>query len=84
MTEDDYEIVSVESTIPPERMGGSGWYCYVIGQGTNTIRGYKQGSLEAVRQSAEEMVTRLNERRLGKHGRGYLDMSKQGKTVRRK
>ena len=64
--EDDYEIVSVESTIPPEPTGGTGWHCYVIGQGKNTIRGYQQGSLEAVRQSAEEIVTSLNERRLGK------------------
>jgi hypothetical protein len=63
---DNYEIVSVESTIPPAHMGGTGWHCYVIGQGSNTIRGYQQGSLEAVRQSAEEIVRRLNERRLGK------------------
>ena len=84
MIEDDYEIVSVESTIPPEHMAGTGWHCYVIGQGTNTIRGYQQGSLEAVRQSAEEIVTRLNERRLGKRGLGYLDMSNHGKAVERK
>mgnify|MGYP001552205102 FL=1 len=84
MIEDDYEIVSVESTNPPERMTGTGWHCYVIGQGTNTIRGYQQGSLEAVRQSVEEIVTRLNERRLGKRGLGYLDMSNHGKAVERK
>jgi hypothetical protein len=40
LIEDDYEVVSVESTIPPEHMGGTDWHCYVIGQGTNTIRGY--------------------------------------------
>ena len=84
MIEDDYEIVSVESTNPPERMTGTGWHCYVIGQGTNTIRGYQQGSLEAVRQSVEDIVTRLNERRLGKRGLGYLDMSNHGKAVERK
>jgi hypothetical protein len=84
LIEDDYEIVSVESTIPPEHMTGTGWHCYVIGQGTNTIRGYQQGSLEAVRQSADEIVTRLNERRLGKRGMGYLDMSNRSKAVQRK
>ena len=84
MIEDDYEIVSVESTIPPEPMTGTVWHCYVIRQGTNTIRGYRQGSLETVRRSAEEIVTRLNERRLGKRVRGYLDMSNHGKAVERK
>ena len=84
MIEDDYEIVSVESTIPPEHMAGTDWHCYVIVQGTNTIHGYQQGSLEAVRRSAEEIVTRLNERRLGKRGLGYLDMSNHGKAAERK
>ena len=84
MIEDDYEIVSVESTVPPEPMGGTGWHCYVIGQGTNTIRGYQQGSLAAVRQSVEEIVTRLNERRLGKRGLGYLNTSNHGTPVERK
>jgi len=69
LIEDDYEIMSVESTDPPEHMGGIGWHCYVIGQGANTIRGYRQGSLETVRQSVEEIVARLNERRLGKRGK---------------
>ena len=84
LIEDDYEIISVESTVPPEHMGGTGWHCYVIGQGTNTIRGYQQGSLENVRQSVEEIVTRLNERRLGKRGRVYLDMTKHAEKGERK
>jgi hypothetical protein len=84
LIEDDYEIVSVESTIPPEHMDGTDWHCYVIGQGTNTIRGYQQGSLEIVRQSVEEIVTRLNERRLGKRGLGYLNTSNHGTAVERK
>jgi hypothetical protein len=84
LIEDDYEIVSVESTVPPEHLGGTGWHCYVIAQGTNTIRGYQQGSLEAVRQSVEDIVARLNERRLGKRRLGYLDTSNHGKAVERK
>ena len=83
MIEDDYEIVSVESTVPPEHMDGTDWHCYVIGQGSNTIRGYQQGSLENVRQSVEEIVTLLNERRLGKRGTAYMDMTKQSKKVER-
>ena len=81
MIEDHYKIVSVESAVPPEHMGGTGWHCYVIGQGANTIRGYQQGSLEIVRQSVEAIVTRLNERRLGKRGRVYQDRTKHGKKV---
>jgi len=81
LIEDDYEVVSVKSAVPPEHMVGTGWHCYVIGQGTNTIRGYQQGSLEIVRQSVEEIVTRLNERRLGKRGRVYQDRTNQGKKV---
>ena len=77
--EDDYEIVSVESTVPPEHLAGTDWYCYVIRLGTNTIRGYRQGSLETVRQSAEAIVMRLNERRVGKRGRVHLEMSNHSK-----
>ncbi len=83
MIEDDYEIISVESTVPPERMDGTGWHCYIIGQGTNRIRGYQQGSLETVRQSVEEIVTRLNERRLGKRGQVCLNITNHGKKVER-
>ena len=84
MIEDDYEIVSLVSTIPPAHMDGTDWYCYVIGQGSNTIRGYQQGSLEAVREAVEEIVMRLNERRLGKRGRVHLDMSNHGKKAAQK
>ena len=84
MIKKDYEIVSVEATSPPNNLDGSGWHCYVIGQGDNLIRGYKQGSLEIVRQSAQEIVMRLNERRFGKRGRVHLDMSKQDPKVQRK
>lgn len=83
LIEDDYKLVSVESTVPPGHMGGTGWHCYVIAQGTNTIRGYQQGSLEAVRQSVEEIVARLNERRLGKRGRAYLHITNDGKKGER-
>ena len=60
-------------------MEGSGWHCYIIEQGDNTIRGYQQGSAKAVRSAVEEIVARLNERRYGKSGRVHLTMSNQGK-----
>lgn len=79
LTDEDYEILSVEPTDPPQDLGGTGWHCYVIGQGKNTIRGYQRGSLQAVTRSVEEIVMRLNERRIGKRGRVHLDMSRRGK-----
>lgn len=81
MIEDEYKVVSVESTVPPEHMDGTGWHCYVIGQGKNTIRGYRRGSLEIVRQSVEDIVMGLNERRRGKRGRVHLYMVKQEKKT---
>jgi len=78
----DYEIVSVEPADPPGDMVGNGWHCYVIEQGENTIRGYQRGSMKAVKQSVEEIVERLNERRYGKRGRVHLNMSAQGKKAK--
>lgn len=83
MIEQDYEIVSVEPTDPPGDMVGTGWHCYVIEQGENTIRGYQRGSTTAVKRSVEEIVERLNERRYGKRGRVHLNMSAQGKNAKR-
>ena len=82
MIEKDYEIMSIEPAEPPDDMEGSGWYCYVIGQGVNRIRGYRQGDLASVTTSVEEIVLRLNERRIGKRGRVHLDMSHRGKPAK--
>ena len=67
-----YEIVSVQRAEPPPGVEGSDWYRYVITQGDNTINGCRQGNLEAVTIAVEEIVTQLNERRLGKRGRVNL------------
>lgn len=79
MIADDYEIVSVESSDPPRGLAGAGWYRYVIGQGENTIHGYRQGDLESVTESVKAIVERLNERRFGRRGRVQLDMSAREK-----
>ena len=83
MIEEDYAIVSVEPTDPPGDMAGTGWHCYVIAQGTNTIRGYQQGSVKAVTEAVEEIVERLNERRFGKKGRAQPNKSAQAKKAGR-
>lgn len=83
MSQEDYEIVSIKPTEPPKDMVGTGWQCYIIQQGDNRIRGYKQGNSKAVRLAVEEIVTRLNERRYGKSGRVHLQMSTQKKQAKR-
>ncbi len=64
-------------------MVGTGWHCYIIAQGKNNIRGYRQGSIGTVTRAVEEIVFRLNERRRGKFGRVHLTMSSQEKKGKR-
>lgn len=79
---DEYEIVSVCPTDPPQDAEGTNWHCYVIGRGANTIRGYQRGSLQSVREEVEKIVARLNERRVGKRGRVHLTMSTGKKAAK--
>ena len=67
-----YEIVSIRRTEPPGDGKGSNWYRYKIVQGSNTILGYRKGSLKVVTRAVEEIVDQLNERRTGKRGRVHL------------
>lgn len=69
MPEEEYRIDSVQPSDPPTGMTGTDWYCYVIVQGTNSIRGYRTGSRRAVMTAVEEIILQLNERRFGKRGR---------------
>ncbi len=60
-----YEIVSIQRAEPPPGGKGSNWHRYVIEfEGTNTIHGCRQGSLNAVTRAVEEMVAQMNERHL--------------------
>ena len=79
-----YEVLSIRPAEPPPEMDGADWHCYVITQGNNTILGYRQGSLKSVTSSVEEIVLRLNERRIGRRGRVHLDMSARGKPANSK
>jgi len=64
-----YTITSISKADAPSGAEGNDWHCYVIEQGSNCIRGYRQGTQKAVREAVEEIVAQLNERRLGKRGR---------------
>ena len=81
--EEKYGIVSVKPVDTPRGAVGTDWHCYVIEQGKNSIRGYRQGSIDTVTRAVEEMVFRLNERRRGKYGRVHLTMTSQGKKDKR-
>ena len=74
MNEEHYEIVSVRPTEPPADMDGSNWHRYEIVQGSNRIRGYRQGSLTSVKEAVRHLVFQLNERRAGRRGRVHLVM----------
>jgi len=78
--EENFEIVSVEPTDTPDGMEGDGWFCYKIAQGTNSIRGFRQGTRKSVLLATEEIVNQLNERRLGKRARAELAKAKAAKT----
>ena len=68
-----YEIVSIQRTEPPPDGNGSNWYRYVIAfEGSNSITGYRQGSLRAVTSGVLEMIAQLNERHWNKRGRVNL------------
>ncbi len=67
-----YRIVSLQRSKPPKGFEGSKWHRYVIGQGANTIQGYRQGEIGAVRSAVELLVAQMNERRAGKRGHAHL------------
>lgn len=62
----NYEIKSIERVAPPSGAEGSAWCRYVIEQGNNVIRGYRQGYLKTVKGEVKELVKQLNDRRSGK------------------
>lgn len=57
-----YRVVSVEKSDPPEGMPAGTWHCYIIGHGSEKIKGLKAGSLNAVTQHAEAIADGFNER----------------------
>ncbi|MGB5720476.1 MAG: hypothetical protein WBM34_07240 [Woeseiaceae bacterium] len=80
MIEHDFQISSVKPMEPPSGSEASEWHSYVIVQGPNVIRGFREGDLKAVTQAAEAIVAQLNERRMGKRARAQLVIAKSKKT----
>ena len=76
-----YEIVSIKRAEPPPNGQGSIWYRYVIAyEGSNSITGYRQGSLKVVTSGLIEMIAQLNERHRHKPGRVNLVPTPKNKT----
>lgn len=64
-----FRIIELSRTDPPEADDEREWHRYVISQGDKPIVGMRQGSKRSVKAAIEEVVERMNERRLGKTGR---------------
>lgn len=60
-----FTVDSISRTAAPKGAEGV-WHSYVITQGTNTIAGVRAGTQAEVTMQLNEMVERLNERRIGK------------------
>ncbi len=67
-----FELHSVELSDPPEGGQGEDWVRYEIIQGPNVITGYRQGTVQSIKEVAEQIVVGLNERRSPKRGRVQL------------
>lgn len=80
MIEHDFEITSVSPMEPPNDAASSEWHSYVITQGDNTIRGFREGNLKTVTHAAEIIVAQLNERRMGKRARAQLVIATKKKS----
>lgn len=77
-----FEILEVSRADPPAGQPAAEWYRYVISQGRGVMSGMRQGSRESVTAAVEEIVLRMNERRLGRYGRVHLRMGDGPKSSR--
>jgi hypothetical protein len=60
-----FTVNSIARTAAPKGAEGV-WHSYVISQGANTIAGVRAGTQTEVAMQLNQMIERLNERRLGK------------------
>ena len=75
-----FSVGVIESTEPPAEGAGKYWCKYTIVQGANTITGYRQGGVKAVKAAVAEIVADMNQRRMGKRGRVHLTPSGKPKA----
>lgn len=76
-----FAVGNIESVDPPVEGAGKFWCRYTIVQGANTITGYRQGGVKAVKKAVGEIVADMNQRRLGKRGRVHLTPSAKSQAT---
>jgi hypothetical protein len=69
---DPFEVVSIRSVDTPKGLTGADWHRYEICQGHNQIVGFRAGDIANVTLAVEDIVDRLNHRRLVKRGRTHV------------
>ncbi len=79
-----FKIVELSKTDPPDADDNRDWYRYVISQGDKPIVGMRQGSKRSVKEAIEEVVFRMNERRLGKTGRPSASRKTDDRSAEKK
>jgi hypothetical protein len=75
-----FRIIEFARADPPGGQPESEWYRYVISQGRAAMAGMRQGSRESVIAAVQDIVDRMNERRLGRSGRVHLKMGGNSKV----
>lgn len=60
-----FRLASITAAQAPPGCEGV-WHRYIIMQGTNEITGMRAGSHSEVQRLVDEMIERLNQRRIGK------------------
>ena len=58
----DYKVVMVERTTPPEGVTEGNWHRYVIQTRNSIIEGKSLGTLKQVTEHAEELAEQINMR----------------------
>lgn len=76
-----FVVGEIESIDPPVEGAGKFWCRYTILQGSNTITGYRQGGVKAVKKAVGEIVADMNQRRMGKRGRVHLTPSAKSQSA---
>jgi hypothetical protein len=84
MVTQPFKIIELTKTDAPDAEDTREWHRYVISQGDKPIVGLRQGSKRSVKMAIDEVVLRMNERRLGKTGRPSAARKTEPATAEKK
>lgn len=66
MASHQYNVTSIEKTVPPEGADGQNWYRYVIECDGSVVTGCRQGTLKQVTEHANSFAEEINARTQGR------------------